>query len=376
MTVDALGEPWLPFLQASFPPGVTSVLEPMFASAYVGAGPRVREFERALEAYLGASHLLCTSSCTAALTLAYLQVGVRAGDVVLATPMTCAATNVPLIHLGATIVWLDIDASTGNVTPATLEAGLRACPEARAAVIVDWAGTPCDYAGLGAVARTRGASIILDAAQSFGSTYRGSLLPSVGDFICYSFGPTKILSSVEGGAVITRDAGVAAAIRAARWYGVERDARSALEFWDYDIFEPGHRFITNDVFATVGTYMLQRFAGRLATHRALAALYRAELDATPGLALAAVPRDVEPNYWMFTVSAERRSDLLRKLHGAGIHAATPHNRNDRLSCFRRLPAQDLPGATRFADTYLCLPIGPWVRPEDCLRVCAAIRSGW
>jgi len=376
VTVGTGEVPWLPFLRAVIPPDITTVLEPVFASGYVGAGRRVREFEHALEAYLGAPQVLCTSSCTAALTLAYVQLGVRPGDVVLSTPITCAATNVPLIHLGATIVWIDVDAGAGNVTPATLDAAFRAWPHARAAVVVDWAGTPCDYAGLDTVARAHGAHVVLDAAQSFGSTSRGSLLPSVGDFICYSFGPTKMLSSVEGGAVISRDAGAAEAIEAARWYGVERDARSPLEFWDYDIVNPGYRFITNDVFATVGVYMLQRLASRLATHRELAALYRGELERVPGLDIAAVPSDVDPNYWMFTVTAERRSDLLRKLHGAGIHAATPHNRNDRLSCFRHLPAQDLPGATRFADTYLCLPIGPWVRLEDCARVCATIRSGW
>jgi dTDP-4-amino-4,6-dideoxygalactose transaminase len=80
---------------------------------------------------------------------------------------------------------------------------------------------------------------------------------------------------------------------------------------------------------------------------------------------------------MFSAVFDQRSSLMRKLHTLGIHAATPHNRNDRLSCFAtRSVSQDLPGTTTFSESYICLPIGPWVTEEDCEAICTAIRSGW
>src|SRR5262249_3146091 len=144
-------------------------LKPVFQCGYVGAGPRVEAFEAALSEYLGVPHVVCTSSCTAALTLSYLECGLNQGSRILSTPMTCAATNIPLLHLGATIVWLDVDPRTGNVNPASIADGLCRFPDAKAIVIMDWAGRPCDYEEIEAIAARYGVPIVLDAAQSFGS---------------------------------------------------------------------------------------------------------------------------------------------------------------------------------------------------------------
>jgi dTDP-4-amino-4,6-dideoxygalactose transaminase len=367
----------VPFLRAEYPPGIGLLLEEVFRSGYVGAGARVDAFERELADYLGAPEVVCTSSCTAALTLAYVEAGVGPGSVVLTTPVTCAATNVPLLHLGANIRWMDVDPLTGNATADTVLQALDAEPGARAVVVMDWAGRPCEYEKIENVAAAHGCTVVIDAAQSFGSLYRGSRLGARSGTVCYSFGPTKILSSVEGGAVVTRDHALAARLRKARWYGIERGSRDPLRFWNYDINQAGFRFTLNDVFATVGRTMLPLLDERLARHRELAAIYRAGLDGVGGLRLSPHEPHVHSNYWMFTVIAESRDRLLARLHGEGIHAAVPHNRNDEMACFHEhRPATPLPGVTSFAERYLCLPIGPWVRPEDCARICGVIREGW
>jgi dTDP-4-amino-4,6-dideoxygalactose transaminase len=370
------GERPVPFLRAEFPPAIADAVAPVLTSGYVGAGPVVAQFERSIQSYLRAPDVICTSSGTAALSLAYQQLGAVSGAKALSTAMTCAATNLPLLHAGVEVVWLDVDPRTGNVTPASLEHTMRAHPDARLAVIVDWAGTPCDYEGLRRVALSHGIPVVLDAAQSFGSAVNGSRVPTVGDYVCYSFGPTKMLSSIEGGAVLTADDVAAQRLRAARWYGIDRDARDPVAFWQYDITEPGHRYTSNDVFATIGLQMLARLDERLRLQRRMAAIYLARLADLSGLTLPPVESSVNPNFWMFTVTVERRANFIRKLHDHAVHAATPHNRNDRLTCFSGLPRRDLPGLTDFAENYVCLPIGIWLSEDDIERVCQVIRSGW
>ena len=176
--------------------------------------------------------------------------------------------------------------------------------------------------------------------------------------------------------MIARKAEKANRIRAARWYGIDRARRDPTEFWEYDIIRVGHRFTSNDVFATIGRRMLQRFPQRLATHRRIATIYEAELQAVRGLTLVPIPGNASPNYWMFTVHVEKRASFLRAMHAAGIHAATPHKRNDRLACFETGDDRELPGVTRFSESYVCLPIGPWVSEEDAHAICDVIRRGW
>lgn len=366
----------IPFLRAEFPAEIVDKIMAVLTSGYVGAGPVVDDFELAIQEYLSAPNVVCTSSCTAALSLVYEELGATRGTRVLSTAMTCAATNLPLLHAGSEIIWLDVDPHSGNVTPQTLATALAEQPEVHLAAIVDWAGMPCDYEGLRKVAQSHGIPVVLDAAQSFGSTVDGSRLPSLGDYICYSFGPTKILSGVEGGAIVTRHHGSARKLRSARWYGVDRAARDPVAFWQYDILEPGHRYTTNDVFATVGLHMLKRFEARLETHRRVAAIYMSRLADVVGLTLPVIGSSIAPNFWMFTITVDRRADFIRKLHARDIHAATPHNRNDHLSCFAGRPSRDLPGLTHFAEHYVCLPVGPWVSEEDAERVCEVIRTGW
>jgi dTDP-4-amino-4,6-dideoxygalactose transaminase len=130
------------------------------------------------------------------------------------------------------------------------------------------------------------------------------------------------------------------------------------------------------VFAAVGLQMLRCLDARLEAHRRVADIYLSRLNNVGGIVLPLVLRSVDPNWWMFTVTVERRFDFMRKLHARNIHVATPHNRNDRLTCFARTATNELPGLQHFAEHYVCLPIGPWVSKDDAERVCDVIRSGW
>jgi dTDP-4-amino-4,6-dideoxygalactose transaminase len=378
MKDENLTSPEIPFLRASFPAKIHDDLGAVFDSGYVGAGELVASFEHALENYLGATSIISTSSCTAALTLAYHDAGVGRASTVLSTPMTCAATNIPLLQLGAKIGWLDVDPNSGNVTAEAVIDGFNRHPSACAVVIMDWGGVPCDYASIVSECRQRRAALILDAAQSFGSLYDGQRYPREVDYVCYSFGPTKLFSTVEGGAVATRRHVCSERMKMLRWYGIRRESRDSLRFWDYEVEELGYRFVSNNLFAAIGLRSLSSIEERLRHHRLLADIYDQELRDIPGLYVAERLAGTHPNFWLYTVLAEQRERLLLKLHSHGIQAATPHRRNDHLlaawndSC----DSENFAGVEKFDRSYVCLPIGPWVQPDDIERMSRVIRLGW
>jgi dTDP-4-amino-4,6-dideoxygalactose transaminase len=370
--------PQIPFLRAVFPHDIHESLAGVFESGYVGSGELVALFEQALENYLGAPAAMMTSSCTAALILTYVAVGIGRDSCVLSTPMSCAATNIPLLQLGARIEWLDIDPLSGNVTAETLSDGLRQCDTADAVVIMDWGGVPCDYSAIGAECRKRKIPLILDAAQSFGTSFANRLWPSEPDYVCHSFGPTKLFSSVEGGAVLAASQASLERMRTLRWYGIRREARDPLRFWEYDIEEVGYRFVSNNISAAIGLRMLGQINSRLQHHRKLAGLYDEMLARVPGLRIGIRPNGSRPNFWLYTILVENREGLLSKLHSAGIHAATPHKRNDELLAAWNGAARatELKGLKEFSQQYLCLPIGSWMQSGDVERICRIVKEGW
>lgn len=375
----SLTQPSIPFLRASFPSTLHEDLAEVLDSGYVGAGELVAAFERELETYLGASSVLATSSCTAALTLAYMSAGIKQGSVVLSTPMSCAATNIPLLQLGAKIGWLDVDSFSGNVTSESVSEGFRRHPEARAVVIMDWGGVPCNYPSILAECRRRETPLILDAAQSFGSLHEGERYPHDIDYVCYSFGPTKLFSTVEGGAIAVSERLDASHTRDLRWYGIRRESRDPWRFWEYHIEkELGYRFVFNNVFAAIGLRILPLIGARLSHHRTLAKIYDELLSGIPGLHSGKRLPGSNPNFWLYTAFVENRDQFMTKLHSHDVHAATPHRRNDRMleAWNDAYAVSSLPGVDQFDQSYVCLPIGPWLQADDIERVCGLIKTGW
>ena len=153
-------------------------------SGQVGQGPRVEEFEAALAPVLGNRNVLAVNSGTSALQLALRLAGVRGGSVV-TTPMTCAATVLPVLAEGARPVWADIDPATGNIDP--LDAERKLAPDTRAVLAVHWGGQPCDMGALMGLGARHGVPVIVDAAHALGASWAGEPAGSpAADVTCFS----------------------------------------------------------------------------------------------------------------------------------------------------------------------------------------------
>lgn len=335
---------------------VAGVLAPRDdGSIYVGEGERCAELEQGLRLLLNApTRPLLVNSGTSALHLALHLAGVGPGDEVVTTPMTCSATNSPIVLLGARPVWADVDPVTGLINPR--DVARKITPRTRAIMAVDWAGRLCDYAAL----RAFGLPVIQDAAHSLTAGLGG-------DYIAYSFQAIKHLTVGDGGALIVPERDHQRA-RLLRWFGLDRESRADFRCAQ-DIAEPGYKFQSTDIAAAIGLANLPHARWIVQQHRANARYYGAALASCRRVTLP--PADPTSAWWLYTVLTDDRDGFIAHMAERGIAASQVHRRNDEHSGFR-FPNGPLPGVDAFSARQAAIPVGWWLTSEDRERIVDAV----
>ena len=335
----------------------------VLASGWVMQGPEVLAFERDFATFVGAPHAVAVSSGTAALHLALLSVGVRAGDEVITVSHSFIATANSVRHCGATPVFVDIDAATYNLDPARLEAAIG--PRTRAILCVHQMGMPCDLGAIGAISRARGLPLVEDAACAAGSRIRvGEAWQRIGRphgaAACFSFHPRKLITTGDGGMVTTADAEIAARVRAWRSHG-SRD----------DVY--GFNYRMTDIQAAIGRVQLTRLETLVAERRALVGRLRERLGGA--VAFPVEPSWAQSNWQSLCVrlpSAEAAAALLAQLDTAGVAArggiANAHEEPDQHDGLRA----PLPQSERARRECVLLPLPSQMTREEEEAVVGAV----
>lgn len=360
----------IPLFKVHMPQEASEILNKTLYSGYISEGERVKEFEKLLSDFIGCKDILTLNSCTSAITLALAHAGVSYGDDVVTTPMSCVATNMPILSLGANVVWADIDPSTGNITPETLKKAIT--PKTKAVCYVHWAGQPADIYGILKVAHEHGIKVIEDAAHAFGSIYKGSMIGNHSDYICYSFQAIKHITTADGGAIAMNghsEEEVQRLLRM-RWFGLDRVfARSATK-WETDIKDIGFKMHMNDVNASIGISQMP-YASKIVEGHRKNGIY---LDYILGACnnIKSVPRssDSLSAYWIYTLLVDdpsKRDDFVKHMHNDGITANVVHVRNDKYSIFKQF-SKELPGVDHFCSRMINIPCGWWVTDKEIKRI--------
>lgn len=344
-------------------------------SRWVGQGKLVDEFETRIEEVLGIRHAVAVNSSSSAIRLALTICGVRPGDEVVTTPMTCTLTNHPILEQFARVVFADIQYDTGNIDPADVER--RITRNTKAIVCTHWGGQPADLVELSEIANRHGLPIIEDASEAFGATYRGKPIGSVSRFTAFSFQAIQIVSTGEGGVLAVRDSAANTLGRTLRWYGIDRDHRTPNElgYYDFDIVSVGFGYHMTNIAAAIGLENLKSLPTQRAHRKNVAERYRSSFAGVAGVKLLRQLADRESSNHFFTMHVERRNDFCRKMHEAGIEISIVHYRNDAYSVFGGLRT-DLPQLDRFAESYIGLPTHTHLAPEDVEHVISTVKSGW
>jgi len=272
------------------------------ASGWVAQGPRVREFERAFAARVGAADAIAVSSGTAALHLGLLLAGAGPGDDVVVPSLSFIATANAVRCAGANPVFADVDLATQNVTAASV--GERLSGRTKAVVLVHQAGVPADVAALHELLDPLGIAIVEDAACAAGATYREAPIGSHSPHVAFSFHPRKLLTTGEGGMLAVADAESAARGRRLREHGMSVDAAARAAAGRVIVesyLEPGFNYRMTDIQAAVGLVQLGRLDGIVERRRERARRYTELLSGIPGLRTIADPPYGATNFQSFWV---------------------------------------------------------------------------
>src|SRR5664279_1536467 len=230
---------------------IASVVE-CLRSNWIGLGPRVERFERAFAQYKEAPYAAAVSSGTAALHLALLALNLGPGDEVIAPAMTFCSTIHSIVHTGATPVLVDCSRSTFNIDPAQIEE--RITPRSKAILVVHMCGRCCEMDSILDLARRYGLRVIEDCAHAIEATHHGVPAGQMGDAGCFSFYPTKNITTGDGGMVITRDRQVYERVKVLSLHGMTADAWSRFVGGPtgYEVIAAGFKYNMTDLAASLG----------------------------------------------------------------------------------------------------------------------------
>lgn len=369
-------------------------------SGYIGQGEKVEVFEKQLKDTLNNDHLITLNSGTSGLHLAlhllkkpqensrsYHGVvrtedywpGIQEGDEVLATALTCTASNFPILANGLKIKWVDVDPETLNMDLDDLERKIT--PKTKAILLVHWGGYPNDLDRIKQIQQKSKElygfkpAVIEDGAHSFGSKYRGKHLGNHGNIVMYSLQAIKHITAVDGGILTLPHQELYNRAKLQRWYGIDRDSNRKDFRCEADIEEWGFKFHMNDVCATVGIENLKHAENIISRHQDNAAYYDKHLQGVRGVTTLTRHADRESAFWIYSLLVEDRDKFMEHMKKCGIIVSQVHERNDKHSCVREAKTP-LPTLDRIIGKVVSIPVGWWVTDEEREYIVECIKKGW
>jgi UDP-2-acetamido-2-deoxy-ribo-hexuluronate aminotransferase len=331
-------------------------------------GPEVGELEERLAAYVGVRHCIAASSGTDTLLIAMMALGIGPGDEVITTPFSFIATGEMIALLGATPVFVDIDAASYNIDPAKIAAAIG--PRTRAIMPVSLYGQCADMDAINAIAQRHGLPVIEDAAQSFGANYQGCRSCALSTIGSTSFFPSKPLGGYgDGGTLFTDDDALAKAMREIRIHGQDRR---------YHHPRIGINGRLDTLQAAVLLAKLERFDWEVAQRQRVGAGYTALIGETcPDVVTPSIQPGNTSVYAQYTIQVDDRDAVASRLGEAGvptaIHYPVPLHRQPALQSLHA-GRGDLPVADAVAKRVLSLPMGPDLSDADQRRIVVALAA--
>ncbi|HKH74101.1 MAG TPA: DegT/DnrJ/EryC1/StrS family aminotransferase [Vicinamibacterales bacterium] len=354
-------------------------------SGWVTQGPEVAAFEREFAAAVGAPLACAVSSCTTALHLALLALGIGPGDEVITVSHSFIATANAVRYCNATPVFVDVTADTFNIDPSLIEPAIS--DRTKAILIVHQLGMPCELPPILALAKRRGIPVIEDAACAIGSELLWDRRwERIGrphaDIACFSFHPRKLLSTGDGGMLTTRDEKLDATFRLLRQHGMTvpdtvRHASSRVVFEEYSV--PAYNYRMTDIQAAIGREQLKRLPAIVDRRRTLAAAYAESLRGIPGVIPATEPAWARTNWQSYTVRLQPPLDqrrVMQQLLDEGIstrRGVMNAHREPAYPAGSWRAAGSLTRGEHAQDTVIVLPLYHQMTDEDQQRVVAALR---
>ena len=369
----------IPFFQHDLGQPELDAVAAVLAGPILTTGDTVAQFERRFAAYLGLKHALGVTSCTGALHLSLLALGIGPGHEVITTPMTFIATATAILEAGAKPVFVDVEPDTGNLDASKIEAAIT--ERTRAILPVHLYGQMCDMRAIREIADRHGLFVIEDAAHCIEGERDGIRPGQLADTVCFSFYATKNLTCGEGGAIATNDVALADKLRLLRTHGMTKTAadrfRDGYQHWDMRVL--GWKYNMDNIHAALLLPQLDRLENNWRKRQAVAELYESLLAKIPGVQWPAAKPGVRHARHLFPiwVAPARRDQVITHLQAQGIGVVVNYRASHLLTFFRKTFGHEegaFPVAERLGDSTLSLPFHPNLPPDHVRNVALALTS--
>jgi perosamine synthetase len=331
-------------------------------SRWVGQGPKGDRFEEDFKRKFGVDYAIALNSGSSALETAYELAGIKAGDEVIATPLTCTATNIPLLRMGATIVWADINKHTLCLDRTDVRRKIT--DKTKAIVNVHLGGIESDLGNMPV-------PVVSDACQALGVFN--------GDYTCCSFQAIKHITTGDGGMLVVNSSEEAHKAKLMRWFGIDREKKIANNWSAYqsrqmtfDIEIHGYKRQMTDLAASMGIVGLRHYDYVIEYRKKLFNLYKELLKGVSDIVVVDGKKNV---YWLCTVLVEGRDDFAKMLFENEVDTNLVQIRNDVYNIFGGR-ADNLPVMDAIESKYISLPLNMKTTEDDVYKICKLIKAGW
>lgn len=331
-------------------------------SGQLAAGKYTNDFEVKLQDYIRQKNIIATSTFNTAISVAITTFDLEYGDEVIVSPMACLASTQPYATAGLKIVWADIDPGTGTLDPDSVKRKITS--KTKGIIHNHFCGYPGYIDEINCLGKEYGITVIDDGIECFGATYKGNLIGNCGtDVTVFSFNPVRVLTTVDGGAVVFHDKKKMEKAILVRDCGIDRgifrDDLGEISP-ECDISIQGYSATLSNVNAYIGIQQFNHLEDRIRKQRAQAEKWKSTLHEYGNYRMMESPNG-EPNYWVFGIFAENKRDCIVKFRELGFYASGVHINNNIYSVFGK--EDTLPGVKEFYNSFVALPCGWWMDAE-------------
>jgi len=329
-------------------------------------GPFLKKFESKAKQFLGSKYAIGVGSATHALHLSVKSLGIGPGDEVIVPTFTFAATANAVSYCGAKPILTDVDLDTFNISSKEIEKKIT--KRTKAIIVVHYGGQACDMDKIISISKKHGLHIVEDCAHALGTTFRNKKCGNIGSSGCFSFYPTKIITTGEGGMITTNNLKINKRVRTLKSQGMTINAydREKKGQWKYDITEVGYNYRLDEIRASLGTSQMERVSEINKRRMKIARKYDKKITKISGITKPKTKPDRNHIYHLYTIKIEKdypitRDELIKKLHRNGIGTSVQYYPLHLMSYFRKKyknKRKQFPNANLLKDQVLCLPIFP------------------
>lgn len=350
----------IPIYKPYMPVNIGDKINEILYSGQLGFGKYGREFENKLQSYIGAEYVLSVSSYNTAMLIILTLLGLRDGDEVIASPVSCLASNQPFAVKGLRVVWADINPETGTMCSDDVKAKITT--NTKAIFHNHFCGYLGDIDAINSIGKEYGIPVVDDGIEAFGAQYRGKKLGNVGtDITVFSFQTVRLPNTVDGGAIFFKDKKLYEKALLIRDYGIDRTifrTPNGEIDTECDIKLAGYAGLMSELNSYIGIKQMEDLENLLIIQKKNSSVWNNKFESSEAINSMTITSDSIPNYWVYGTLCKDKAKAIKDFREGGFYGTGVHINNNSYSVFNNKIV--LKGVNEFMNHFVAVPCGWWV----------------